>query len=340
MLLVVLLMGACRDTPRKNTNHYVKFSGPTMGTTYNISVNSTISPDLLKKDVDSILKAFNLEVSTYIPESTISQFNQSSDSFYFEKSTHPHFYRNLVESYRLFEQTDGFYDPTVMPLVNYWGFGYEKREDQFAVDSALVDSLVQLVGLGKLNMKEEGDSVLLVKSAEGMKLDFSAIAKGDGVDVVADYFVQKRLNDFMVEIGGEVYAEGKNPSGSEWLLGINRPSPKASKTEIVEKVVLPGRALATSGNYRNFYERGGQIYSHTINPKTGYTERNALLSTSVIAANCLKADALATACMTMGVENVIKYAPNWEKTAVFIIYQEGGDLETWSTKEFKNYLKK
>lgn len=339
ILGMVFLLG-CSEGEQTKNGEYLQFSGPTMGTTYTIKAESETDAKKLKSGIDSLLEAFNMQVSTYIQESVISQFNQSRDTFSFDKEEFDHFYRNLKSSYQIYEMTEGYYDPTVMPLVNYWGFGYEDRDESRQVDSAVVDSLRQLVGLENLQMQEEGEKVVLVKPRPEVQLDFSAIAKGDGVDVMADYLQSYGIENYMVEIGGEVYAKGENAMGNTWSLGINRPNPNASMTDIVEKVRLPGRGLATSGNYRNYYEVDGEMISHTINPKTGYTERNRLLSASVIADNCMRADALATASMTMGVENVKRLSVDWEKAAVFIIYQEVGQIKNWSTKEFQNYLKK
>ena len=138
-LLLMLLLWGCRNTPQNVDTHYIQFSGPTMGTEYHITVDTRIHPDSLKAGVDSILEVFNLQLSTYIPESTISQFNQNIDTFRFHEVKESHFYRNVKSSFDLYEQTNGYYDPTVMPLVNYWGFGYKKRERDFEIDSSKVD---------------------------------------------------------------------------------------------------------------------------------------------------------------------------------------------------------
>lgn len=337
----ILLFGflACGPSAEEKSPLYISIQGPTMGTTYKVKAKTMLAPDQLQKEIDSLLAAFNLEVSTYIENSTISRFNQARDTFLYFTNLQPHFHNNLEESYELYGQTDGYFDPTVMPLVNYWGFGYEPRNKSLEVDSAVVDSLARLVGLSKINRIKLGDTVLLIKELPGLKLDFSAIAKGDGVDLISSFLEKKKISDYMVDIGGELYAEGVNPAGETWVIGINRPAEEAKATDIIEKIMLSGRGLATSGNYRNFYKVNEKVYSHTINPKTGYTERNQLLSATVLAENCMHADALATACMTMGDEKVRNMAPDWEKTAVFIVYQEGKELKTWSTKEFHNYIK-
>lgn len=338
---IILLFGflACGPSEEEKNPLYIFIQGPTMGTTYKVKAKTMLAPDHLQREIDSLLAAFNLEVSTYIENSTISGFNQARDTFLYFKNLQPHFHDNLIESYELYRQTGGYFDPTVMPLVNYWGFGYEPRNKSLEVDSAVVDSLVRLVGLSKIKRIQQGDTVLLIKKLPEMKLDFSAIAKGDGVDLISSFLESKDISDYMVDIGGELYAEGVNPAGETWIIGINRPAEEAKTTDIIEKIMLSGRGLATSGNYRNFYTVNEKVYSHTINPKTGYTERNQLLSASILAENCMRADALATACMSMGVDNIRNMAPDWEKTAVFIVYQEGEELKTWSTKEFRNYIK-
>ena len=338
LLFAALLFGGCVTPAEDETKEYLTLRGNTMGTVYSIKADTDLNGEILKVEVDSLLASFNDEVSTYIPNSTISQFNEFRDSFLIHKQTHAHFYRNLMASFRIYDMTQGFFDPTVMPLVNYWGFGYEPRDESLQVDSGKVDSLVSLVGLEKIDRKVVGDSLWLIKSDPAMKLDFSAIAKGDGVDLVSNLLKARGIKNFMVEIGGEVYSEGKNPTGQDWVIGINRPAEDADHNELIKKVKIAHRGLATSGNYRNFYKVGGQVYSHTINPKSGYTERNTIVSASVISEDCKTADALATACMTMGEERIKKLAPQWSKTAVFLIYQQDGELKYWSTREFDNYI--
>lgn len=317
----------------------MSYSGETMGTRYNVTVKGA-DKDQLKAATDSLLLAFNEEVSTYIEDATISRFNQAQDTFVLRKSSAPHFVRNLVQSYRLHYLTDGFFDPTVMPLVNYWGFGYAPRDTAQLGDSTIVDSLLQVVGLDRLGWEEAGDSLWLIKPAPSMQLDFSASAKGDGVDLIARYLSQRGYSDFMIEIGGEVYARGANPRGAAWTIGVNRPDPESGLSDFIQKVQLYDRGLATSGNYRNFYEAKGMIFSHTIHPKTGWIERNELLSATVIAEDVLTADAWATALMAMGKESAQETLQLATDFTGFLVFTDGVDMQVYEAPGFKEIQQK
>ena len=335
LMFSIFLIGSCSSDTQTEvvSEDYVKYSGQTMGTMYNVTVKGGDAVQL-KSETDSLLLAFNQEVSTYISDATISQFNQSSGSFSLKKASAPHCFRNLVHSYRLHYVTDGFFDPTVMPLVNYWGFGYAPRDTSQLGDAKVVDSLIQAVGLDRLGWEERSDSLWLTKPGLGMQLDFSASAKGDGVDLVAKFLSQKGYTDFMVEIGGEVYAQGENPRGSEWTIGINRPDPQSAQTDFIQTVRLSNQGLATSGNYRNFYEANGLTYSHTINPKTGWIERNELLSATVIAQDVLSADAWATALMAMGREAAEEALIQQPDITGFLVYTDGEDMKVFEAPKF------
>lgn len=337
ILTVFFMIGACSsesETRDEGSNpDYVSYSGPTMGTIYNITVRGEDTMRL-KRATDSLLLAFNEEVSTYIEDATISLFNQTEETFTLRKSSAPHFFRNLVNSYRLHYITDGFFDPTVMPLVNYWGFGYAPRDTSRLGDTTIVDSLMQVVGLDRLIWEEYSDSLWLTKPEPGMQLDFSASAKGDGVDLIAKYLTQNGFSDFMIEIGGEVYAQGENPRGSDWVIGVNRPDPKSARTDFIQKVLISNRGLATSGNYRNFYEANGLTYSHTINPKTGWIERNELLSATVIADDVLTADAWATALMAMGREAAVEALNQTSDITGFLVYTDGEEMQVIEAPNF------
>jgi thiamine biosynthesis lipoprotein len=335
LLGLSLLVGACSSDSslEDGSDDYVKYSGQTMGTTYNVTVKGGDSVEL-KRETDSLLIAFNEEVSTYIPDATISLFNQTEETFALRKSSAPHFFRNLVQSYRLNYLTNGYFDPTVMPLVNYWGFGYAPRDTSHLGDSTIVDSLMQMVGLNRLGWEERSDSLWLKKYDKGMQLDFSASAKGDGVDLVAKFLKRRGYTNFMVEIGGEVYARGENPRGSEWTIGVNRPDPHSAKTDFIQTVQLSNRGLATSGNYRNFFESSGVTYSHTINPKTGWIERNELLSATVIAENVITADAWATALMAMGREEAVHALKKQSDISGFLVYTDGEVMNVFEDSKF------
>lgn len=305
-----------------------------MGTHYKVTVND---PELKvsKESLDSLLMALNLEVSTYIDSSVITRFNQAEDTFRIVGA--PHFLANLQRSSEIDSLSDGAFDPTVMPLVNYWGFGYTPKKPVTQVDSLRVRQLLSLVGMERLHWQVSGDTLGMFKTDPDIQLDFSAIAKGYGVDLVGQYLLQLGLKDVLVEIGGEVRAWGQSPRGDAWRLGVNLPKEEAGLQEVFSTISLLDRAMATSGNYRNLYEVNGVKYSHTISPVSGFPERNRLLSATVLAADCMTADALATACMVLGpdrAKDFLNGIPGVD--ALLILSTEKGEMLSWSTKGLKS----
>ncbi|MEX0968664.1 MAG: FAD:protein FMN transferase [Bacteroidia bacterium] len=305
---------------------YVSIAGETMGTTYHVTYRDSLNRDL-QSGVDSVLKVVNQSMSTYIPTSLISQFNQSSRGILMDQ----HFKTVFAKALEVAANTGGAFDPTVAPLVNAWGFGFKKQDN---VDSAMIDSLMAFVGYEKVQIK--GDSA--IKLQPEVMLDFSAIAKGYGVDAVAAYLESNGISNFMVEIGGEVMARGRNSHGQWWTIKILRPADKADQTSAGEAVAsLADQALATSGNYQQFYEKDGRRYSHTINPETGWSVEHNLLSASVIAPDCMTADAYATAFMVMGKEKALQYAERQQEVQVFLIFEnEDKTLETFLSEDLKD----
>ena len=241
----------------------VEISGTTMGTTYQVKY---LSPRIIdfKASVDSLLEDFNLSLSTYIPESEISQFNHGT----LYRFNRPYFYAMLAQSQLIHQDTDGAFDPTVMPLVSAWGFGPETNQ---LPSQYRVDSLLQTVGFDNLFF----DEYAVCKLHPNTKLDFSAIAKGYAVDLVLDYLKTKGLEDIFVEIGGEIAALGVNETGKPWAVFIEKPEDNERDVQAV--VSLDNIAIATSGNYRNFYIKDGKKYAHTISPFTGYPVQHSLL---------------------------------------------------------------
>ena len=334
-VLLCLVIG-CKESSRSVSN-YNKVSGQTMGTTYMVTFNSDLSPDEIKASIDQLLVEINDEVSTYIESSIISRFNREDGSFTVV-GDRDHFANNLDVSADLHETTGGYFDPTVMPLVNYWGFGYTPKRAVSQVDSVAIDSMMQIVGLDKLSYRKSLNSELVIKPFEG-QLDFSAIAKGYGVDQVGVLLKQKGVEDYFIEVGGEVLTHGKNSKGEKWVIGINTPSDDAALTDLIEYLSLSDRGLASSGNYRNYYEVEGHKYGHTINPKTGYPEVNELLAVSVIAQDCMTADALATACMVMGYTKAKDLIASLsEVEACFFTGSEDGSINKNYSDGFVQYI--
>ncbi|MFT7364490.1 MAG: thiamine biosynthesis lipoprotein, partial [Algoriphagus sp.] len=266
----------------------ISFSGQTMGTTYSLTYLSQSGKNL-QISVDSLLVVFNSSLSTYIPDSEISRFNRM-DTLAFTLSYLP---QVLNASKTVYENTAGAFDPTVGPLVNVWGFGPGGPELK---DSADIEVLLRLVGFDKVNF----DNKEVRKTVTGVYLDFSAIAKGQGADVIADFLTRRGIENYLIEIGGELVARGVNEKGELWKVGINRPDESASASDLYSIIALENRGMATSGNYRNYYVRDSVKISHTINPATGYPVNHSLLSATVLAKDCMTADAYATALMVMG----------------------------------------
>lgn len=307
----------------------IALQGSTMGTSYSVKYLDAQGRNL-KPGIDSLLQVFNNSLSTYIPDSEISRFNQDA----LLKYESPYFYPVLEKSKEVYQKTGGAFDPTVGPLVSAWGFGPQGRQTPSA---SLVDSLRRLVSYDSIFF----DSVAVCKLKKGVQLDFSAIAKGYGVDVVADYIRSRGIEHLFVEIGGEVVAQGLNDRGMAWQVGVNVPSEDLEEQSRPQAIVsLKDRALATSGNYRNFYEREGVKYSHTISPVTGQPVRHSLLSASVFAPDCMTADAYATAFMVMGMEKARQLLERDKGLQAFFIYSDAdGKLQTWATPGIADQIK-
>ena len=300
----------------------VEFSGLTMGTIgYNVKYFDAEARDF-SQEIDSLLKVWNLSLSTYIPESEISRFNKGLDCFEFESE---YFYPVLKASSKVFEQSNGAFDPTVGPLVNAWGFGPEKS---MLPDSSVVDSLRMLVGFDKINFNENE----VCKSNPGSQLDFSAVAKGYAVDVVADYLESYGIENLLVEIGGELLCKGTKNDDQPWRTAIEDPTVAVYERDYLAVVNLRDKAVATSGKYRNYYVKDGIKYAHTLDPKSGFPISHRLLSASVFAGNCMEADAYATAFMVLGLEKSKEILANNPELDAYLIYsKEDGEIGTFIT---------
>lgn len=307
----------------KPAAEYYMAKGSAQGSTYNISYQQPSGDVDIARGIDSILKAFDLSLSNYNPQSLISRLNAGDTS----AITDPWFWRFYRDSQRAYQASEGSFDITVAPICNYWGFGYTAERE---TDTAALDSLRRLVGMGKL----APDSPY-VHLPVGMSLISNAIAQGLSVDIVAEYFESLGIANYLVEIGGELRTRGVNQSGKVWTVGIDKPIDTLTERELQTAVRLENRSLATSGNYRKFYEKDGVKYSHTIDPHTGYPVRHALLSATVIAPSCSMADAYATACMVRGMDWSKALAQKDPTIEVFLIYSGvSGELLTYASDGF------
>lgn len=327
LVLVLFLVGTWwyRQSKEK-VEEVVAFYGETMGTNYTVKYLHEERANY-QTGVDSLLKLFNQSLSTYLSASEISRFNEGT----ILKYETPFFYPVLQRSYEIYDITNGAFDPTVAPLVNAWGFGPDSTR---APSQATIDSLLTFVSFDSLFF----DSISVCKLKKGIKLDFSAIAKGYGVDVVAAYLKEKGIDDMMVEIGGEVMCYGKNADGESWKIGIDNPNSTAGR-QLKAIVALSDQALATSGNYRNYYIKDGKKYSHTISPVSGKPVEHTLLSASVFAPDCMTADAYATAFMVLGLEPSLAILKQEKELDAYLVYSdENGEVKTVMTEGIKGNI--
>ncbi|MEQ9300334.1 MAG: FAD:protein FMN transferase [Cyclobacteriaceae bacterium] len=329
LILGVLIILVVRFTNQPSNLTMVTLGGTTMGPIpYTIKYLHAENTSY-QTEVDSLLIAFNNSLSTYIPDSEISLFNDSNAITFqseFLKTI-------LAKTKEIYEITNGAFDPTVGPLVNSWGFG--PGSEQNLLDSAVVDSLLTLVGFDQVTFDGSGAT----KNSAAVYLDFSAIAKGYGVDAVGAFLESRGIANYMVEIGGEVRCKGKNSTGKNWLIGIDDPNVEQSQRRLKATVYLEDKSLATSGNYRNFYVKDGRKISHTISPFTGFPVEHSLLSASVFADDCMSADAYATGFMVMGYEKSLEVLEKLDGVEAFLIYSDDeGEVQTYATAGIKNFL--
>ena len=329
-----IFLTACKSDQVK-TSLPDAFNGETMGTYYSIKIPGNQA--ITQAEIDSILLAFNMQLSTYIDSSFISRVN---DPLILAKTSpkdeNQWFFDMVDHTKELYERSDGDFDPTVLPLVNYWGFGTNRKQDGYKQED--IDSLLQLVGFDKIDIKENETAKLVLKSKRGISLDFSAIAKGYGVDVLADLLDNRNVNNYLIEIGGETKTKGTKADGGPWKLGINKPAFDAQLDEIL-LVVTPGdHAMASSGNYRNYYQKDGQTFSHTIDPKTGMAIGSDLLAITVIADDCWKADAIATACMVKGLRESKRWIHSMHDIEACFFYESGDSITYDLSARFNNYI--
>lgn len=323
MLLIVgtvLIISHQQSTPYRQANDFV------FGTTYKIvyqcdsDLTASIRQELMR--VDYSLSPFN-------KESVITAVNQNR-----EVMLDPYFVEVFNKAMEISRETKGAFDITVAPLVNAWGFGFKHEQ---MPTKCQVDSLRQIIGYQKVALKNGK----VVKQDPRMMLDCSAIAKGFGVDAVARLLRDRGVQNFMVEIGGEVVTCGVNAQRLPWRVGVVKPSEDSLSTghELQTILNVTDKAMATSGNYRNFYYKNGRRYAHTIDPKTGYPVQHSLLSATVLAASCTVADAYATSFMVMGLDNARQLLEHHPELMAYLIYDDGkGDIAVWFSPSLRHKI--
>ncbi len=334
----LILISSCKqpDNPTTSTpttkNKYLTLTGKTMGTTYMVKYEGK---ENYQAEIDVLLKEVNQYLSTYIPDSYITQFNKDKQGVTLPENSAKHFSRVFDMAKTVHQKSRGAFEPTIMPLVNYWGFGYTEKKPVTDTDKVKIAELMQFVDFNEVTRNGEK----YYKAQPDIQLDFSALAKGYGVDVVGELLEKHNIENYLVEIGGEIRTRGKNDRGQWWLTAVNMPDPKAKLTDFKAKVSLQNSAIATSGNYRNFYEVDGVKYAHTINPKTGFPEKNTLLSASIFADDCMTADAYATACMVMGLDKAFKLISTDATLEGYFIYSDdAGEMQVKQTEGMGKFI--
>ena len=331
LTVLALTLSACFPSNPSNKTE-VLLQGRTMGTTYSIKVVATIEQVKalqLQQKIDSALKQVNQEMSTYIPDSELSQFNSNHSTEAVELSVG--LTRVMKESLRLGELSEGKLDVTVGPLVNLWGFGPDQRPETVPSDEILA-ATQKRVGLQNITLVNN----LLSKKIPKLYVDLSTIAKGYGVDIIAELIEANGITNYLVEIGGELRLKGFKSTGELWAIAIEKP---LTDERSVQQVIIPkDNAVATSGDYRIYFEADGIRFSHIIDPATGKPITHRLASVTVIHPSSMTADGLSTALMVMGVEKGMAFAVENDLAALFITKTEHGFSEQFTVK-FKQYLK-
>lgn len=319
---IAVIFGACNEKGK-----YIFNEGFDHGTTYHITYESPDGADLREGIVKTMDKV-NHSLSTFDPYSTISKVNQNRDTVL--DNCFLTVYKKAME---ISEATNGAFDITIAPLVNAWGFGFKNREK---ITQERIDSLRQLVGYRKIRLSDGK----IVKQHPNTMLDCNALAEGYMCDLVAGYLAEQGCENYMVEIGGEVVACGKNPKGAYWKIGISKPDDNNTTNQELKAIVqLKDKALATSGNYHKFYVVDGKKYAHTIDPKSGYPALSSLLSATVLADSCMVADAFATAFMVSGLEKSVAIVNSRNDLEAYFIYtDEQGIFKTYASEGFKLLL--
>ena len=324
--LTFLIIGTILIIKHQHNMPYQHDRGSVFGTFYSITYQCDND---LQKEIEAELKKVDQALSMFNQESIISKVNRNE-----KVELNEMFLQVITLAQKVSQDTDGAFDITVAPLVNAWGFGFKTGDKPSGTS---IDSLMSTVGYKKISLKGRQ----LFKENKNTMLDCSAIAKGYGSDVVSAFLKKRGIVNFMVEIGGEVVTQGISEKRVPWRIGVTKPTDDSLSVDNELQTVLnvTNKAMATSGNYRNFYYKDGKKYAHTIDPKTGYPVQHSLLSATVLADNCATADAYATSFMVMGIEKakgVLERHP--ELMAYFIYTDERGNLAVWYSPSMKDKI--
>ncbi len=319
-LFLVLIVASCKEDVKTH-----RLIGNVFGTSYSVQFEAPESEIYFQEQFDKLFYIINKSMSTYQENSIISKINRNEGV-----SIDSHFRKVFDASKEIYAATNGAFDPTIGVMVNAWNFGSDNGVEDLNTET--IDSLMLTVGFNKV--ERDGDKI--IKPHKGTIIDFSAIAKGYGVDVIANFLDTQYVENYLVEIGGEIRAKGIN-MGSEkpWKIGVENPNFDGTQS-VMKAISLTDGAMATSGTYRKFkVDENGKKYAHIIDPKTGYSSKNNVLSVSVITKECMIADAYATALMTMSVEKIKSFAEKHSELKLFVIFEnDNKELKTLSLNGF------
>ena len=326
--LLLLIFGSLYVIRQQQNTPYQRDEGFIFGTIYHITYQSDVN---YQKEIEAELQKVDNSLSPFNKTSIISRINRNEDV-----KVDNMFAEVFQLAEKISKETDGAFDITVAPMVNAWGFGFKTGNPP---TKQTVDSLRAIVGFQKVTLEEEH----VKKQNPHIMLDCSAIAKGYGSDIVARFLKKKGIQNFMVEIGGEIVVNGNSDKQVPWRVGINKPTDDSLNTsqELQDVINVTDIAMATSGNYRNFYYKNGKKYAHTIDPKTGYPVQHNILSATVLAKNCATADAYATSFMVMGLDGARKVLEKHPELDAYLIYSdEKGNNRIWYSPELKKKILK
>ena len=308
-------------------SHKIVLQGLAQGSYYAVTYYDAENRNF-QPEIDSIFHAVDMSVNLWVDSSIISKVNRNEDvtldSIFLDN------FRIAMETARL---SDGYFDPTISPIVAAWGFSYKSGD---SITPQLIDSLKQLVDYRKIRI-ENGK---VVKENPDMKLDFNAIAQGYTSDLIALFLESRGIKNYLVDTGGEIMARGSKPNGQPWIVGIEKPAENWDSEQVVQtRITLRDKGLVTSGSTRKYTERNGRRYSHCIDPKTGYPVEHNVLSATVLAENSVWADALASICMVMGMEKSLPLIESMDGVeAYYIFVNEQNELETFATEGFRELI--
>ena len=328
-LAALLIWGIGGKDESERTEAYYRNEGKIFGTYYNIRYEAEAD---LHDSIKHALQAFDNSLSMFNPRSVLSAVNANRDT-----ATDALFEAMWAEATEIYTLSGGAFDITVAPLVKAFGFG--RKSDQLAaISPQTIDSIRRFVGFDKVELIDHH----VLKSDPRVQIDGGAVAKGQACDVIAGLLREQGCSNYLVDIGGEVVAKGKNDKGEPWRIGVTKPNlnNEGAQSELQEILSVTDICMATSGNYRNFYYEGTERRSHTIDPRTGYPVQHSLLSATVVSSSCMRSDALATACMVLGAEEALQMIARTQDAACYLIIAKNDSLTALTSPNWEDFIKK